>query len=145
MSEPFVSSRFFLRDRCEVYPYFDIHNQDTNGPVFDLGVDMDSYDGALYVRPEYVIDMARTLGMATVEEVAEMRATIAELTRKINKLPAAQEELKSGLDSVVAGFYTALANVDLPDDSPIPSDKESEPVDIRTEEIDSEADRPLVL
>jgi len=145
MSEPFVSSRFFIRDRCEVYPYFDIHNQDTNGPVFDLGVDMDSYDGAVYVRPEYIIDMARTLGMATVEEVAELRATVAELTRKINKLPVAQEELKSGLDSVVASFYTALASVDLPDDSPVLSDKESEPVAIGTEEIESEADGPLVL
>lgn len=145
MSEPFVSSRFLLRDRCTAYPYFDVHNQDPAGPVFDLGVDMDSYDGTVYLRPEYVIDMARTLGMATVDEVAEMRATIADLSRKINKLPTAQEELKSGLDAVVAGFYASLDSDDSPEQPALFGDSESESDNREPEAPEREADGPLIL
>lgn len=145
MSEPFVSSRFILRDRCVAYPYFDIHTQDSNGPVFDLGVDLDSYDGSLYIRPEYIIDMGRTLGMATVDEVAEMRATIAALETKINKLPAAQEELKSGLDAVVASFYTALDSDDSSDQPALFGDSESESDNSESTSSERETDGPLIL
>lgn len=145
MSEPFVSSRFLLRERCVAYPYFDIHNQDSQGPVFDLGVDMDSYDGTVYIRPEYVIDMARTLGMATVEEVAEMRATIADLSSKINKLPTAQEELKIGLDAVVASFYASLNSDDSADQPALFGDSEPESDNREPAETERETDGPLVL
>lgn len=145
MSEPFVSSRFLIRERCVAYPYFDIHNQDSQGPVFDLGVDLDSYDGTVYVRPEYVIDMARTLGMATVDEVATMRATIASLESKINKLPKAQEELKSGLDAVVASFYASLDSDDSADQPALFGDSESESDNREPETPERKADGPLIL
>lgn len=145
MSEPFISSRFLIRERCVAYPYFDIHNQDSLGPVFDLGVDLDSYDGTVYLRPEYVIDMGRTLGMATVEEVAEMRAYIAKLEARINKLPSAQEELKIGLDAVVAGFYARLDSDDSTAQPALFGDSESEPDNSGPAEAEREADGPLIL
>ena len=140
--EPFVSSRFLIRERCISYPYFDIHNMDSIGPVFDLGVDMDSYDGTVYLRPEYVIDMARTLGMATVEEVAKLRAQNAKLESQINKLPFAQEDLKIGIDNLVSEFYTRINTVD-----PEPSVDDKEPAEDNRilEEADGETVGPLVL
>lgn len=142
MSEPFVSSRFLIVDKCHAYPYFDLHNQDPAGPVFDLGVDMDSYDGSVYLRPEYVIDMARTLGMATVEEVAEMRARIASLESQVNKLPSAQEELKNGIDNLIGEFYTRLNSVDSepPVVEPEPAEDNREPA-----EAEREAIGPIIL
>lgn len=145
MTEPFVSSRFLIRDRCLSYPYFDIHNQDSDGPVFDMGVDLDSYDGTVYLRPEYVIDMARTLGMATVEEVAEMRKRIADLESQINKLPDAQEELKSGIDNLVASFYANLITVDRAYELVGISNPEPESDDKFLEEAERKTDGPIVL
>lgn len=142
MTEPFISSRFLLLDTPRAYPFYDLLLQDSKGPVFDLGVDMDSYDGSVYILPEHIIDMARTLGMATIEEVAEMKAHIESLESKINKLPTAQEELKSGIDDLVSEFYTRLNSVD---SEPVAT--ESEPIkdDRKSAEAERKADGPLIL
>lgn len=108
MTEPFVSSRFLIREKPTAYPYYDLIHQDSQGPVFDLNVEMNAYDGSVYLRTDHVIEMGRTLGMATKEEVAALRETIAELRRQINTLPFAQEELKSGIDDLVARFYATI-------------------------------------
>ncbi len=108
MTEPFVSSRFLIRERPLAYPFYDLIHQDSQGPVFDMNVQMDGYDGSVYIRTDHIIEMGRTLGMATVEEVAELRALVDDLRRQLNTLPLAQEELKSGLDDLVARFYATV-------------------------------------
>lgn len=128
MTEPFVSSRFLIRDTPVAYPFYDLCLQDSQGPVFDLNVEMDQYNGSVYLRTDHVIEMARTLGMATVEEVAAMRETIIELRRQINKLPIAQEELKSGIDDLVGQFYSTINTVTADDVDDIPDVPEPEPV-----------------
>lgn len=135
---PFVSSRFLLWDRPLAYPKFDLINRDTSpGPVFDLAVELDSYDGSVYIKPEHIIEMARTLGMLTKEEADKIRAENTELRRQINKLPVAQEELKRGLDDLTASFFASLNTLDSePVDS---SDNESQ--DDRESE---ESDKPPV-
>lgn len=104
------SSRFLLWDEPNAYPQYDIINRDTAGPVFDLGVDLDDYNGSIYLRAEHIIEMARDLGMATTEEVQELLAINRKLEDQINVLPKAQEELKNGLDSLVSNFYNHLHN-----------------------------------
>ena len=110
MSEPFVSSRFIIRDKPVAYPFYDLCNQDSQGPVFDMNVQMDGYDGSVYIRTDHIIEMARSLGMATVEEVADMRDQIAELSRQVNRVPLAQEELKNGIDELVARFNSGIVS-----------------------------------
>lgn len=130
MTEPFVSSRFLIRDKPVAYPYYDICLQDSQGPVFDLNVEMDQYNGSVYLRTDHVIEMGRTLGMATAEEVQQLRDTIDDLRRKINSLPYAQEELKIGIDTLVGKFYDTIRDYNSEPSLPAVSDiQESEQVD----------------
>ena len=129
MTEPFVSSRFLIREKPTAYPFYDLIHQDSQGPVFDMNVQMDGYDGSVYIRTDHIIEMARTLGMATVEEVQQMRDTILELRRQINKLPLAQEELKSGIDDLVGQFYATINTVDSDDDPALFDIQEPESTD----------------
>ena len=105
-----TSARFLLWDQPHAYPQYDIINRDTAGPVFDLGVDLDDYNGSIYIRSEHIIEMARDLGMATTDEVEALKATIKSLRDQIEVLPMAQEELKDGIDSLVRNFYSHLHN-----------------------------------
>lgn len=117
--KPFASARFLLWEKPLAYPFYDIITRDTNpGKVFDLNIELSSYDGSVYLKPEHVIEMARTLGMLTVEEAEKLRQENKELRRQINKLPVAQEELKNGLDDLTARFFASLNTVDsITDDS----------------------------
>ena len=113
MSDDFKSSRFLIWDRPLAYPKFDIITRDTDpGPVFDLGVELDSYDGSIYIKPEHIVEMGRTLGMMTKADADKLRAENEELKRQINSLPAAQEELKDGLDNLVSVFFNRIRNGD---------------------------------
>lgn len=116
MTEPFVSSRFIIRDRPTAYPHYDLILQDSQGPVFDMNVEMDSYDGSVYIRTDHIVEMGRTLGMATKEEVDKLHATIKDLRAQLYRLPKAQEELKIGLDDLTARFFASL-NTDVSEPS----------------------------
>lgn len=102
-------TRFVHLDRPLAYPFFDIITRDTNtGGCFDLSVLLEDYTGSLYIRDGHIIEMARALGMETRDEVASMKAYIAELEARIDRLPAAQEELKDGLSALVIKFRSDL-------------------------------------
>lgn len=108
-NDDFKSSRFLLWDRPLAYPKFDIINRDTDpGPVFDLGVELESYDGSLYIKPEHIVEMGRTLGMLTKTDADKLRAENEELRRQINVLPQAQKELRDGLDNLTDKFFDRL-------------------------------------
>jgi hypothetical protein len=141
MPEQFVSSRFLLWDRPLAYPKFDLIDRDTDpGEVFDLSVELDNYDGSVYLKTRHIIEMARSLGMMTKDEADKLRADNAELRRQINKLPVVQEELKSGLDDLVAKFFARLNSVDS-----VPDGAQSfEPQDNREpEESESASEQPF--
>lgn len=145
MTEPFVSSRFLIRDKPTAYPYYDLIHQDTQGPVFDLNVQMDSYDGSVYLRVDHVIEMGRTIGMATKEEVESLREVINDLRRQINTLPFAQEELKSGIDDLVARFYATINTLHSEPSLPPVSDTVAEPDNIEPEEAERKTIGPISL
>lgn len=116
--EHFKSSRFLVWPKPLAHPKFDLITRDTNpGPVFDLAVELDSYDGSVYIKVEHIVEMARSVGMLTVDEAAKLRAENKELRRQINKLPKAQEELKDGLDDLTAKFFASLNTLDNGSDS----------------------------
>ena len=133
MTEPFVSSRFLLRDKPTAYPYYDLCLQDSQGPVFDMNVEMDSYSGSVYIRTDHVIEMGRTLGMATKEEAEALRNEIINLRRLVNNVPLAQEELKIGIDDLVARFY---ATINTATSEPVAGDIPSVPADTKPEETE---------
>lgn len=120
------------------YPFFDVILRDTNpGGCFDLSVLLEDFTGSLYVRDEHITEMARQLGMATRSEFDELKAENARLKSQIERLPAAQEELKDGLANLVSKFHTDLLGINSepsvgdkePDESgPIPAETEREAV-----------------
>jgi hypothetical protein len=126
----FISSRFLLWDNPKAYPNYDLVHRDTNGPVFDLGVVLDSYDGSVYIHQDDIIEMARTIGMATADEVEALHDTIDELRRRLNRLPKAEEDLRNGLDSAVSQFYRDLSSeqpILVPDsETPVETEPESD-------------------
>lgn len=136
-------TRFMRWERPIAYPFFDIALRDTGAvPVFDMGVDLHDYNGSVYIREDHIIEMARSIGMATVEDVAEMRAYIAKLEAQINKLPTAQEELKVGLANLVSKFHSDL----LADDSEPPvGNKEPESDDSFLADIERAPKSPAGL
>lgn len=92
------------------HPFFDIVTRDTEpGSVFDLGIDLDGYDGSVYLKPEHVAEMARALGMADKDTVDAMRHEINRLNRLVNALPEEARVLEDGMASLVADFHTRLA------------------------------------
>lgn len=112
-NQPFASSRYLLWDKPLAYPFYDIIHRDTNpGKVFDLAIDLDSYDGSVYIKTQDIVEMARTLGMLTKEDAEKLREENKELRRQINKLPVAQEDLKRGLDDLTAKFFVSLNTLD---------------------------------
>jgi hypothetical protein len=134
----FRSSRFLLWDKCHAGPFYDLIHQDTRGPVFDLGIHLDSYDGSVYIHQDDIIEMARTLGMATTEEVENMQAVIDNLRAQVNRLPKAEEALRNGLDAAVNRFYSDLHSDESDvDDSP----NEPEQADDSSDEFESETIR----
>jgi hypothetical protein len=96
--------RFVLLSEPAAHPFSDIVTGTPEGPVFDLSVDLEYYTGVAYVKAEHVIEMAKTLGMSTIEETKEMREHIATLEARENQLPAHVESLINGINNSVINF-----------------------------------------
>lgn len=143
--QPFVSSRFPLREKPTAYPHYDLILQDSQGPVFDLNVEMDAYNGSVYIRTDHIIEMGRTLGMATAEEVQKLRDIISDLRRQVNKLPLAQEELKSGIDDLVSQFYVTINTTTDADDVSVPDVPQTESDDEPDSEPERKTSGPIVF
>lgn len=139
--QPFKSSRFLIWDKPMAYPKFDLITRDTDpGPVFDMNVDLSSYDGSVYIKVEHIVEMARSVGMLTKAEADRLRAENDELRRQINKLPKAQEELKDGLDDLTARFYASINTIS---DSTGDNSDDSAQNDRESQTAESDAIKPF--
>lgn len=98
------SSRFKLLDKPPLYPFYDVVNQAPEGPVFDLGVDLEFYSGPIYIRRDHLEEMARSLGMLTKEEADSLREENQRLLDNNKKLPKAIKELRDGINDLVDAF-----------------------------------------
>jgi hypothetical protein len=114
--------RFVLLEKPVAFPFTDIVNNTPDGPVFDLGVDLDMRDGVVYLKADHVEEMAKTLGMIHGEEVETLRNRIIELETK--ELPEEVKGLVDGINELVAnynnGAISSTASNELPD-VPVPA------------------------
>lgn len=92
--------RFVLLSEPVAFPFTDVVSGTPEGPVFDLSVDLEYFNGVVYVKAEHVEEMAKTLGMITKGEADEMRATFEK-----QELPAHVESFING----IASSYTAYS------------------------------------
>jgi hypothetical protein len=126
------SGRFILLDKPAAFPFKDMVTGTPEGPVFDLSVDFDRYDGVGYIKAEHVIEMAHVLGMSTKEETEEMRARISQLEREADSLPENVERLINGIDECISNWRNSSSPVDDPRlNLGIPSDSEESNADNR--------------
>lgn len=99
-------TRFILLEKPLVHPQVDIVNRAPEGPVFDLSVDLNGYDGPVYLRVDHVEEMARQLGYVHPDVVNELLDTIKVQQSKLAMLPDPVElaELKNGIDRYIGAF-----------------------------------------
>jgi hypothetical protein len=102
-------SRFVLKEQPWGYQAADIVHNTCDGPVFDLGVDLDNRMGIAFLRVTDVEEMARVLGMATRTEVEDYKAVIKLLETQVKQLPLEVESLKDGLAGLVSDFLASLS------------------------------------
>lgn len=93
--------RFVLLSKPVAFPFSDLVTGTGEGPVFDLSVDLEFYNGVGYIKAEHVEEMARTLGM---EYKKEAEPESAEINHDL-------ESLINGIDIVLRG-YRPLADPD---------------------------------
>lgn len=102
------TGRFPLRDRPTSFPRRSLDGT-AGGPVFDLGVQLENYDGAVFVPLSWVKEMGRSIGMLAAEE-ADLLKEEVHIQRSRNEVSVAlAEELQSGINDLVGKFNTTLA------------------------------------
>lgn len=106
-------TRFQLLDGPRRSPYRDVVLSDTrqDNPVFDLGVDLDDYDGAVYIQVDHVQEMARSIGMLTKEQADELIEENRRLKAQIDALPEKAQELTDGMANLVSKFRSDLIDI----------------------------------
>ena len=104
------NGRFQLHERPINIPGLDIINKSPDGPVFDLSVDTDNLPwGTAYIRAEHVMDMAKCLGMKTLEDYADLVEENNKLRAQVANLPLVVRDFKDGLDSLLSDFDSNLS------------------------------------
>lgn len=108
MSERRVSGRFTLLEKPNAYPFADLVNNTPEGPVFDLGIDLEMRDGVVYIKAEHVQEMAEQLGMLSEEEADALRNENASLKAIADTIPEKIERFKNGIDALVRSYHDDL-------------------------------------
>ena len=107
--------RFTISENMPCYPGMDIIHNAPDGPVFTTGVDLENFDGVVYIRVADVVEMAEMLGMASIEEVTELRNKIESLTKEVEVLPTRIGAFTDELSELVSRFHANIGdrNLDL--------------------------------
>jgi len=84
---------------------------DVVNPVFDLGVELSFYSGAVQIPVGHVIEMATSIGMLTVEEVEKLQEKLAVSVAKNESAAILGTELTRGISDLVDKFYGDLDSV----------------------------------
>lgn len=96
-------SRFINHPKPPLFPHFDINDRDTSendGGYWDMGVELENYDGPVYIKSHYIQEIARLMGMVDGEKVAELEQEIellrnsADIAKSLEKIPERLEELR---------------------------------------------------
>jgi hypothetical protein len=135
-----IASRFQVVEKPKLYPHYDIVDNTPDGECFDLGLDLDNYEGIVYIKVAHVMEMARVLGMISKEEADILRARNQELEANQERLPEKLEGFLNGINDLVAEYRSLDAGDSLASD--VPSDifdEESSTGSVGTEERASES------
>lgn len=91
-------------------PQRDLVDWENEGTVVALGVDLENYDGEIYLKPKHVIQIAQTIGMVPKTELELKDKIIDQLKNKITELEnATGEELINGKLDDIIGYVSGIA------------------------------------
>lgn len=105
-----AEGRFKLLSKPMAFPFHDVINKTPEGPVFDL-VDVEGFDGVVYITADHVVEMAKILGMKTEDDVQELHDRINELEAEKDRLPEGVDELVTGINELVATYNRGIVSV----------------------------------
>jgi hypothetical protein len=74
-----------------MYGAVDIVNKDTQGPVFDLGIELELYTGPIFIKEQHVRVMASRAGMIDKTEYEELKEKYDRLVKYTDTLVEAKE------------------------------------------------------
>lgn len=75
-----------------------------------MGVDLENYDGPVYIKSHYIQEIARLMGMVDGDRVAELEQEIellresAEIAKSLEKIPERLEELRNEFANHLAHY-----------------------------------------
>lgn len=82
---------FSLIDRPNFIPNRDLFDNTDEGPVVKLGVDLDFYNGDIFIKPKHVKQLGEVIGMVDGEEHQKALARIVELETELAELTISPE------------------------------------------------------
>lgn len=112
-------SRFINHPKPPLFPHFDIHDRDSSendGGYWDMGVDLENYDGPVYIKSHYIQEIARLMGMVDGDQVAELKQENellregADIAKSLEKIPERLEELRDELAGHLAHYNDGRVN-----------------------------------
>lgn len=109
---PINPDRIRILDKADRRPAVDIFDKDPEGPVVDLGIDLDRYFGHVFIKVKHFEFIAREfLGMVSKEEHNLILGLERDEHEKYLKAQSALEELQEERQEIFNGKLTKfLAN-----------------------------------
>lgn len=93
-----------LKPKPDQQPLYDIFDMTDEGPVIDLGVDLEYYSGPIYVKIKDAKAIGASVGMVSEEEFNAVVNERDELLKLNQELRKEIEERNAGLDARIAGI-----------------------------------------
>jgi hypothetical protein len=97
-----------------------------DGPVFDLGIDLQYFTGPIQIEAYVIVEMARSIGMLTVEQAEALNKELAESKAKNEKAATLGSELTSGISALVDKFYADLGSVAIAGDVSVETESKAD-------------------
>lgn len=106
-----IASRFQVVEKPLLAPYYDIVDNTPDGACFDLGLDLDHYEGIVYIKVAHIEEMARVLGYISPNEADELKCRNQELEAEIERLPQKTEGFLNGIERLVNEYRSTNSDI----------------------------------
>lgn len=98
---------------------------DPESEVVNLGVELQDYNGGLYVPVSVIIEIGQSIGMLTKEQAFDLNEELNKTNAKVEATGALSQELISGITARVDHFYSSLDSVISRDSNAVSGEPES--------------------
>lgn len=116
-----------VKDRPTLFPHRDLYDKEQNGPVVDLGVDLEQYSGAICIKFKDVQAIGEAIGMISAQHADMLERRIKELEAQVEALPELAKDFTDGINGNVDSFLSGLTTVGrVPNVPSVPNEPETD-------------------